>query len=143
LDQSYGDVIVKNPGIFRLLEFKREASRSKKEAAKLVNLEVGLGSSAFSSSETEQLKTISRKVHWYVEIPSQQSLLGNVRVVPYLDFKQSSGHIDLATFVKDIANEASSISKTEEDMRQSEWYLSVLCECVGSTSAALLGRVLN
>ncbi|MFL6465749.1 MAG: hypothetical protein ACJ73N_15230, partial [Bryobacteraceae bacterium] len=75
-------------------------------------LETGLQSPIFTSLEAEQLKAISRKIHLYVEIPKGKDLVGNVRVVPYLDFRQPSGRMDLAEFVRDIADEASGTPKT-------------------------------
>lgn len=137
-DEHYGDIIIKNPGIFRVLEFKREANRSYKEKAKLQMLEWGLQSSIFTPFQAEQLKAVSRKVHLYVEIPKGKSLVGNVRVTSYLDFEQPSERMDLAEFVRAVAAEASGTSKTEEDMEQIEWYLTFLCACRGSDSAALL-----
>jgi hypothetical protein len=132
LDKTFADVIVKNPGIFRIFEFKREANRSEKETAKLWMLKKGFRS--FKHSESDELKCISRKVHWYVEIPRGST--ANVGVVPYLDLRTRRRRLDLAELVKCIAEEASTTSLTEEDMRGYEWYLKVLTTCRGRESVA-------
>lgn len=132
LDQTFADVIVKNPGILLILEFKREANRSEKENAKLWMLKKGLRSKFFTPSQAKELKDISRKIHWFVEIPKGST--STVSVVPYLDLRTHSSRLDLADFVRSTAEEASASTLTEEDMRRYEWYLEVLTTCRGSES---------
>lgn len=133
LDQTFADVIVKNPGILLILEFKRETNRSEKENAKLWMLKKGLRSKSFTPSEAKELKRISRKIHWFVEIPKGFSTT-SVSAVPYLDLRTRSSRIELADFVRRTAEEASASSLTDEDMRRYEWYLRVLATCRGSES---------
>lgn len=150
MDECYADLMVRNPGIFRLIEFKRETARLDKETAKLRMLENGLASKIFEPSDVEQLRAISRTIHWYVESPREKALVHTVRVVPYLDFPhvKQANRVLLADFVEDLAEEASAGTKTEDEMCQYEWYLSLLCTCRGSDSSALVilitgdGRIL-
>jgi len=60
LDESYADVMVRNPGIFRLIEFKREARRKdKKEVAKRLLLETGMRSSTSTPDHFDRLAKTS------------------------------------------------------------------------------------
>lgn len=136
LDKLYGDLILQNPAIFRVFEFKRESNREKKEAAKLRILKMGM--STFSPEEQQRLKGISREIHWYVEIPKDKMLADQVRVVPYLDFETSSERIALRSFVTQTAESASREPRSQEQMREQDWYMTTLCACRGSDSAALI-----
>src|SRR5437588_9875109 len=64
LDPSFGDVLIANPRVVRLIEFKRAAARVKKEKAKLRVLRRIL------KSLPAEFEELSRQVHWYVESES-------------------------------------------------------------------------
>ncbi len=70
LDECYGDVILKNASLLRIIKFKRQAERRDyKEAAKLVLLEEGLNCAKWSDEDRKMLRRVSRKIHLLVESP--------------------------------------------------------------------------
>jgi hypothetical protein len=143
LDQSLADVLIKNPGFVRLIEFKRAANKSVKEKVKL-NL---LSTSLTAVPLLTHLLAVSRDIHWYVESDYRESN-PKYRIVSYLDLLSSqprTEYAQLETFVEAVAREAASSVVNAEQMRAYDDYLKLLWRCQGSSkssSGTLLLKVL-
>ena len=134
-DETYGDVMIKNPGVLRILEFKRQANRSAKERAKLWMIQRSLRSKAISRTEAESLTATSRQVHWYAEIPHDAP--SRIRVMPYLDMrKRTRPEMLLADFVRSMADQVATGQVTENEMLNCERYLNLLAVCRPTVSTA-------
>ena len=141
LDKVLGDVLVSNPRVLRLIEFKRLANDSDKEETKLESL-------ASALSRREHLKQVSRKIHWYAESEMRESLF-RTRVIPYLDHREAeldaAGRtLDLAAFIDTIADDAlhsPAVSSEEEGIYKE--YLYVVCHCQGGVSTSSGGLLLQ
>jgi hypothetical protein len=121
LDERFSDVLVHNPMFLRLIEFKRFANVSDKEARKRNQLKKAL------KADTH-LQSVSRKVHWYVESTLLLPEL-KVRFVPYLDFLAASASPEfkeLSNFVEVIAREASAPSVDDQQIQDARDYLKLL-----------------
>jgi hypothetical protein len=142
LDKAFGDVMIENPGTFKLLEFKRKANfRGKmKELGKLRNIENGLNWPQWTPSEASRLTDVSREIHWFVESPAEAQLVNMVRVTPYLDLEKSEDHnwIGLADLIRQIVGESHGQKRTKKKMEYYKQYLTLLCACRGSKSSALV-----
>ena len=81
-DKRLGDLLMAFPGTVRLIEFKTEANKSKKEAGRHQFL-----SRIFSEKldELPDLPGTSRRVHWYIETAPLPSAALSARIEPYLD----------------------------------------------------------
>ena len=141
LDECYADVILKNASLLRIIEFKRQAKRRDyKEAAKLMLLEEGLSCDMWSEKDRKMLHRISRKIHLYVESSKDVESGNSIRALPYLDMRQVGDKelIALSEFIHGIALQATDEPIPEEDRKNYELYLSLLCTCRGSKGAALV-----
>lgn len=81
-DKRLGDLLMAFPGTVRLIEFKTEANKSKKEAGRHQFL-----SRIFSEKldELPDLPSTSRRVHWYIETAPLPDAALKARIEPYLD----------------------------------------------------------
>ena len=89
-DKRLGDLLMAFPGTVRLIEFKTEANKSKKEAGRHQFL-----SRIFSEKldELPDLPGTSRRVHWYIETAPLPSAALSARIEPYLDaFGEGARH---------------------------------------------------
>ena len=117
-DTLLGDLLVEFPGVVRLIEFKAESNRSKKEEARHRKLSAGL------IGDTRR-QAISRSIHWYVETaPTDHGM--QARIVPYLDAFPSGGgkHDRLEAFIRRTALEVAQRSSTvshEEAKSYLQW----------------------
>lgn len=97
LDPALGDVMVRFPGVLRLIEFKRSSSVSKKEDDKLAALRVVL-------TRCTHLDAVSRTIHWYVKsMPTAADTDVPIRVCPYLDMDVGAAQTTLAAFSNEFA----------------------------------------
>jgi hypothetical protein len=99
-DHLLADVLLEFPGTVRLIEFKENNNRSPKEKARHKVLCSGIG------AENSRMQSISRTIHWYVEL----GLVGNLNmegcIVPYLDaFPQTPRKDRLESFISQLADE--------------------------------------
>jgi hypothetical protein len=141
LDQSLADVLVKNPGVVRLIEFKRATNKSVKEKVKLDQLSTSLT----AVPSLTHLSAVSRGIHWYVESDFRESH-PKYRIMPYLDFLSSQARTEypqLDTFVEAVAREAANSVVNAEQMRAYDDYLKLVWRCHGSSrsSGTLLLKV--
>jgi len=102
VDKPLGDVLIKYPGVMRLMEFKRSTNRSGKEPQKFATL-----NAALSSPKLAHLVPVSRSVHWFVA----STKLGKpfaARAKPYLDYGQATpeSQTTLAAFTDALVDEA-------------------------------------
>ena len=96
-DKLLGDVLLKFPGVVRLIEFKAEDNRSSKELARHRTISTAI--------EGTRLKKISRSVHWYIETAADEKSLVS-RIVPYLDaFPKEQKNHRLENFIESLAQE--------------------------------------
>lgn len=141
LDECYADVILKNASLLRIIEFKRQAKRRDyKEAAKLMHLEEGLTCDIWSEKDRKMLHRVSRTIHLYVESSKDVESGHSIRALPYLDMRQVEDKelLTLSEFIRGIALQATDEPIPEEERKNYELYLSLLCTCRGSKGAALV-----
>ncbi|MFP3708529.1 hypothetical protein SB783_31405 [Paraburkholderia sp. SIMBA_009] len=118
-DTLLGDLLLQFPGVIRLLEFKVEDNRAKKERARHTEL-----MSAVAALPT--LEAVSRRVHWYVEASTWNEQGLAVRAVPYLDaYPRSKPRGQLESFIEALADEVvrgrSKLGESDEDMEYIRW----------------------
>lgn len=140
LDAALGDVLVSNPRVLRLVEFKRITNDDIKEEVKWTLLNAQL-------SKNEHLRSVSRKIHWYVQ--TQQDRRGfRSEAMPYLEISDL-GSVDpynihaLDRFVDAIADEAVSGEASEEEQALYRSYLALVCRSQGSPSTSSGGLLLQ
>jgi hypothetical protein len=122
LDPTAGDVLIENPRVIRLIEFKRAAARDlTKEKAKLKVLRRML------EVLPDRFREVSREIHWYVESQSHDSEF-ETRIIPYLDLDlprpaAMTKFIELPEFVRNIADRACELSGSEAATEDQRAYL--------------------
>ncbi len=135
-DKALGDVLLDFPGTLRLIEFKAQGNRSKKELIRYRKLLPTI-------QEQQEMLSISRRVHWYVE--TAPSPLKGVEAFfsPYLDVfdtkKPAKQPFALERFIESVANDVI-LSKNDERDAQEKDYLKLVrwCQGVGETGAGAL-----
>ncbi|HGW5375674.1 TPA: hypothetical protein ACNIJL_004704 [Pseudomonas aeruginosa] len=81
VDKELADVLLNFPGLVRLIEFKRKGADLKKELRRHRLLR-----EALSTEVNAHLHSVSRRVHWYVEVSGKITDVPLVRrAEPYLD----------------------------------------------------------
>ena len=118
MDRSFGDVLMANSGMCRLIEFKRQGTLTKKELLKLKALRAGLD----GSDQRELGRAISRSVHWFVTIrpPEAEGEPALSQACPYVDFNDEDASFQpLGEFAADAAREACDDSVVDEVVRNS------------------------
>lgn len=100
IDTWLADVLLANPSVCRILEFKRKRNNSKKEVRKREKL------LAFVAKNRGYIP-VSEKIHWYVEIDDGTAAepYFAVETCPYLHFGESRS-ISLNNFAEQVADEA-------------------------------------
>jgi hypothetical protein len=129
LDRRFADVLLSNASTCRLIEFKRTANKSQKEEEKLRRLSDGLAIS------NPAYKSISREIHWYVEIDDTPAEL-DVRVIPYLDFLEAGKYSNLSDFIEACAGQACGSALDDYQVRMYRNYLYYLDKLAGSDASA-------
>ena len=132
LDRPLGDVVIANARILRLVEFKREGNKDKKEKLKWKLL-----SDALETEDIIDLTSISRKIHWYVNSDYRAKTIGNdsnIKICPYLDFYNSNIFINLTEFINKTAEEAYTETMSDEEMKWCKIYLEIVASIFGSAS---------
>ncbi|TCZ63925.1 hypothetical protein [Roseicella aquatilis] len=120
LDQTLGDVVLGSKTLFRIIEFKRAASRSDKEEGKLRRLAAGL-----AARRARRLEKLSRKIHWYVRSDFRRSH-DEVSVVPYLDFMRGVAPTKFTDFIDQTAEEVNAGPLGDEVVVDCRKYLDLL-----------------
>lgn len=108
-DPALGDLMLQFPGVWRLIEFKRDGGDQKKEDQKR---------SIFLAATNPRrgmayLREVSKQVHWYAD-PQESHEQFNLRVRPYLD-PQDDLAIPMMSFAQDIVEQACLGRFTDED----------------------------
>ncbi|MBC3211979.1 hypothetical protein [Serratia fonticola] len=135
-DKALGDVLLDFPGTLRLIEFKAQGNHSKKELTRYRKLLPIV-------QKQQEMLSISRRVHWYVE--TTPSPLKGVEAFfsPYLDAfdtkKTEKQPLALERFIESVANDAISSRNDERDIQEKD-YLKLVrwCQGVGETGAGAL-----
>lgn len=145
-DKALGDVLLEFPGTLRLIEFKAQGNRSTKERRRHNKLSTILKDKQefrdISCREQEML-SISRRVHWYVE--TAPSPLKGVEAFfsPYLDAfdtgKPAKQLFALEKYIESVADDVVTSRSDERDVQEKE-YLKLVrwCQGVGETGAGAL-----
>jgi hypothetical protein len=99
-DKILGDMLLAFPGVVRLLEFKTQDNRSRKELERHQKIALGV-------EQHRELLATSRKMHWYIETRPDPVKGVVARIVPYLDaFPRLPEKVDsLDAFITRIARE--------------------------------------
>jgi len=126
MDTTMGDLLIANARVVRLIEFKREMNKDKKEGLKLRMLV-----NVLATPSLRHLEPLSRKIHWFVLTNYNRAERSSV-VVPYLDQQQPSGDRDLAQFQREIAEEVVGPGMTDEQLKDVQLYLEALGRFAGS-----------
>ena len=135
LDRGAGDVLVRGARVMRLLEFKRLANDSDKEAAKLIHLQ-----RALSDETNADLIPVSREVHWFIGSRNQDTL--DLRIVPYLDFQDMNVRgPDLRGFIDAMVSEAA--HSTSDKSATFSRYLQVVAQSQGSIKGSSGGLIVS
>lgn len=135
-DKALGDVLLDFPGTLRLIEFKAQANRSKKELTRYRKLLPTI-------QEQQEMLSISRRVHWYVE--TAPSPLKGVEAFfsPYLDAfdtqKPAKKPFALERFIESVADDVISSRNDERDTQEKD-YLKLVrwCQGTGETGSGAL-----
>ena len=127
-DKALGDVLLDFPGTLRLIEFKAQGNRSKKELTRYRKLLPII-------QEQPEMVSISRRVHWYVET-APSSLKGvDAFFSPYLNafdiVKPEKQPFALERFVESVVDDVISSSKDERDVQEKN-YLKLVRWCQGA-----------
>lgn len=108
-DPALGDLMLQFPGVWRLIEFKREGGDQKKEDQKR---SIFLAATNPRRGRTH-LREVSKQVHWYAD-PQESHEQFNLRVRPYLD-PQDDLAVPMMSFAQGIVEQACSGQFTDED----------------------------
>lgn len=129
-DKPLGDLLLGFPGLVRLIEFKAETNRSKKEKARHTVLQAALRATSPS------LEPVSRRVHWYVETAASAVQGVVARIVPYLDAFPRDVHKgdDLARFIEALATDVAAGGPAQVDEAEVE-YLRWVARTQGGTAS--------
>jgi hypothetical protein len=133
-DKAIGDLIMRFPGVLRIIEFKQKENKDDKEPLRHKHL----------SEQLEQYprrREISQQIHWFVETdPSEDTFVA--RIVPYLDaYPPTNKQHDLASFISgtaDAAVKGEPISDEELDD-----YIKFIGTCHKSGAASAGGLVVK
>lgn len=135
MDPPLGDVMLGYPGVFRLIEFKRRSARKTKECVKHTKLAAAL-------SSREDLRVVSREVHWYVETKKGVPVF-HVTAKPYLDMFDSSVPNDgLAEFIAALVEQAL-CPKPACDLKLLPQYLDAVAVFAGKPGATSSGILIT
>ncbi len=145
-DKALGDVLLEFPGTLRLIEFKAQGNHSTKERRRHSKLSTILkGKQEFRniSCRRQEMLTISRRVHWYVE--TAPSPLKGVEAFfsPYLNAfdtgKPAKQLFALEKYIESVADDVVTSRSDERDVQEKE-YLKLVrwCQGVGETGAGAL-----
>lgn len=130
LDPQMGDLMVRFPGVIRLIEFKRSGSKSTKEDHKLKLLRVAL-------SPYAHLQAVSRAVHWYVKsMPTAADSQVPIRVCPYLEMASGGRTQTLADFSNELATRALDPGAVEPAGSLVQEYLDCLARMADGSTAS-------
>ena len=135
LDTCLGDVLIANARVVRLVEFKREANRDRKERAKHHLLTMAL-----SAPGLEDILQLSRKIHWFVLSNFDRADRTSI-VVPYLDMLHPTGTRDLDQFIIEVVADIAGPGMTDSELSNVKHYLRVLGEYAGSRDGSKGGAV--
>ncbi|WP_226052395.1 5-bromo-4-chloroindolyl phosphate hydrolysis family protein [Dickeya chrysanthemi] len=135
-DKALGDVLLDFPGTLRLIEFKAQGNTSKKELSRYRKLLPTI-------QESQEMLSISRRVHWYVE--TAPSPLRGVEAFfsPYLDVfekeKPAKQPFALERFIESVADDVIASKSDERDVLEKN-YLKLVrwCQGAGETGAGAL-----
>nr|WP_240354852.1 5-bromo-4-chloroindolyl phosphate hydrolysis family protein [Pectobacterium brasiliense] len=135
-DKALGDVLLDFPGTLRLIEFKAQGNRSKKEPSRYRKLLTTI-------KKSQEMLSISRRVHWYVE--TAPSPLRGVEAFfsPYLDAfeteKPAKQPFVLERFIESVADDVIASKNYERDVLEKN-YLKLVrwCQGAGETGAGAL-----
>ncbi len=120
-DSQLADVLIEQPGVMFLLEFKQSNNRSGKEKAKRLLLQRAV------SKEAKWVGELSRDVHFHVETSAASGRLDS-KVLPYLDAELSYGGDSLEVFVQKVTRSMPAVpGKWSEDRLR--FYLSKVADC--------------
>lgn len=122
-DKRLGDLLMAFPGTVRLIEFKTEANKSKKEAGRHRFLYRVLSEKL---AELPDLPNTSRRVHWYIETAPLPDVALKARIEPYLDAfddgarQRPKSAERLQNFIQELAtgilqNRSTETAKAERD----------------------------
>ncbi|ELW2863463.1 hypothetical protein QMI71_001703 [Salmonella enterica] len=135
-DKALGDVLLDFPGTLRLIEFKAQGNRSKKELTRYRKLLPTI-------QDQQEMLSISRRVHWYVETAPSPLTGVEAFFSPYLDAfgkeKAAKQPFSLERFIESVADDAISSRNNERDVQEKD-YLKLVrwCQGVGETGAGAL-----
>lgn len=134
-DKELGDMLLEFPGVIRLIEFKNRASSLKKEKERCDQITTAIG-------ESEELQTLSREIHWYVETkPFEELCLNNIK--PYLDaFDDIESVHTIESFIADITDSVVS-QESVFDPEKLENYLALIAMCQGSGNVGTGGLIVS
>ena len=127
-DKALGDVLLDFPGTLRLIEFKAQGNRSKKELTRYRKLLPTI-------QEQHGMLAISRRVHWYVETAPLPLKGIEAFFSPYIDAfdaeKPAKKPFALEGFIESVANDVISSRSDERDILEKD-YLKLVRWCQGS-----------
>ncbi|WP_428486462.1 hypothetical protein [Rhodopila sp.] len=123
-DKPLGDVLISQAKLVRLVEFKRERNKSRKERAKLAVLRPVL-----QCKENAHLVAISREIHWYIQ--TNFTVAASSIVVPYLDLENPNGDCDLAWLVEEIGEAMLGPGMSDAELESLQLYMQILATCAG------------
>lgn len=135
MDPPLGDVMLGYPGVFRLIEFKRRSADKTKERVKHTKL-------ASALTSREDLRHISREVHWYVETKKGVPEF-RVTAKRYLDMFDSSVPTDgLTEFIASLVEQAL-CPKPACDLKLLPQYLDAVAVLAGKPDATSSGMLIS
>ncbi|WOI47894.1 hypothetical protein [Acidovorax sp. BLS4] len=136
LDGPLGDVLLRYPGVIRLIEFKRASNDSDKESDKLDTLKLSL-------ENEPALQQVSRAIHWYVE-SSKGPLDWRTRVCPYLDFAGGqSPPLDFQAFTQSLAETVGKAQAEEFPDALIQRYLDAVAAFSGKSGTSSSGLLVS
>jgi hypothetical protein len=127
LDRCLGDLLIARARFVRLIEFKRELNKSRKERAKLRLLRTGL------QHQPSQLELLSRQIHWYAMTNFNKE--PSSTVVPYLDMEAPKSDRDLAQFVQETEDAMAGPGLTEQELEDLKLYMQAVAKYCGSAKS--------
>lgn len=134
-DTAIGDLIMRFPGVLRIIEFKQQENKDDKEPIRHQHLSEQL-------EHYTRRREISRRVHWFIETaPTEEAFVS--RIVPYLDaYPPTSSQHNLASFINGIAGAA---VDGEPDIANEELddYIKFIGTCHKSGAASAGGLVVK
>ncbi|NWK45997.1 hypothetical protein [Ralstonia pickettii] len=114
-DTLLGDLLLRFPGVVRLIEFKAKGNRSQKERGRHAVLSAAL-------KAVPHLEPVSRQVHWLIETAPAGDEGVVARVVPYLDAFPADGSSGrLEPYIEALAHEVAQGVSTENEAAAVEY----------------------